>query len=52
MDHKSNFYSKKQAIEKAVEQIEEGVYAGVLFLERMDFTPVSLVKASWYIPFL
>ena len=43
---KLTFYPKKQAVEKAVEQIEEGIYAGVLFLERMDFTPVALVKGE------
>jgi len=43
---KLTFYPKKQAVEKAVEQMEEGIYAGVLFLERMDFTPVGLVKGE------
>jgi len=43
---KASFNYKKKAMEKAIEQLEEGIYVGVLFLERMDFTPVSLVKGE------
>ena len=42
----TSFNLKKDQINKSVKQIEEGIYAGVLFLERMDFTPVELVKGE------
>ena len=41
-----NFEQQKKQSEKSIEQLEEGIYAGVLFLERMDFTPVELVKGE------
>ncbi len=42
----TSFNLKKSQINESIKQIEEGIYAGVLFLERMDFTPVELVKGE------
>ncbi len=43
---KTNFDQIRKQVEESVKQIDEGIYAGVLFLERMDFTPVKLVKGE------
>ncbi len=42
----ANFNTKKKQINESIKQMEEGIYAGILFLERIDFTPVELVKGE------